>query len=44
MALNSYNPGDYLQKEFTVLVANAKNLYDKSKKKKKKKGKDGDDE
>ncbi len=44
IALSSYNPGDYLQKEFISLVANAKNLYDKSKKKKKKKGKDGDDE
>ena len=44
LALSSFNPNDYLQKEFTTLVANTRNLYDKSKKKKKKKGKDGDDE
>ena len=35
MALSSYNAGDYLQKEFTSLVANARKLYDKSKQKKK---------
>ena len=44
IALSSYNPGDYLQKEFTTLVASARKLYDKSKQKKKKKGKDADDE
>lgn len=44
LALNSYNPNDYLQKEFLSIVANAKKLYDKSKSKKKKKGKDADDE
>lgn len=44
MALASHNPGDYLQKEFLSLLANARKLYDKSKKKKKKKGKDEDDE
>lgn len=43
MALSSYNANDYLQKEFVSLVANARKLYDKSKKKKKK-GKDADDE
>ena len=43
MALSSYNANDYLQKEFIGLVANARKLYDKSKKKRKK-GKDADDE
>jgi Ca-activated chloride channel homolog len=44
LAVSSYNPNDYLQKEFLSIVANAKKLYDKSKSKKKKKGKDADDE
>ncbi|MES2850826.1 MAG: von Willebrand factor type A domain-containing protein [Bacteroidota bacterium] len=44
LALSSYNPNDYLQKEFILLLANARKLYDKSKQKKKKKGKDADDE
>lgn len=44
MALGSYNPGDYLQKEFITLLNNARKLYDKSKQKKKRKGKDEDDE
>lgn len=44
MALAAHNPGDYLQKEFLSLLANARKLYDKPKNKKKKKGKDGDDE
>ncbi len=44
LALSSYNPNDYLQKEFISLLANARKLYDKSKQKKKKKGKDADDE
>lgn len=44
MALAAHNPGDYLQKEFLSLLANARKLYDKPKNKKKKKGKDEDDE
>jgi len=40
IALSSYNPNNYLQKEFISLVDNAKKLYVKSKSKKKK----GEDE
>ncbi|MBL0357129.1 MAG: DUF3520 domain-containing protein [Chitinophagaceae bacterium] len=35
IAINSYNPNNYLQKEFVSLVDSAKKLYVKSKKKKK---------
>jgi Ca-activated chloride channel family protein len=42
IALSSYNPNNYLQKEFVSLVDSAKKLYAKSKKKKK--GKDDDEE
>lgn len=44
MAMQAHNAGDYLQKEFLNLLANARKLYDRSKQKKKRKGKDEDDE
>ncbi len=40
VALSTYNPNDYLQKEFVQLVENARKIYSKSKSKKKK---DNDD-
>ena len=43
IAINSYNPNNYLQKEFVGLVDSAKKLYSKSKSKKKK-GKNDDEE
>ncbi len=38
LALSTYNPNNYLQKEFVALVSSAKGIYAKTKKKKKKKG------
>ncbi len=42
IALNAYNPDNYLQKEFVNMVGNAKRLYEKTKSKKKKGGGDDD--
>lgn len=44
IALGSYDPNNYLQKEFITLVDNAKKLYTKSKSKKKKKKNQEEDE
>jgi len=43
IALSTYSPGDYLQKEFVGLVDVAKKLYTKTKSKKKKKEQEEDD-
>ena len=40
IAKNAYNPNEYLQKEYIQLLANAQQLYEKSKSKKKKKEKE----